>query len=220
LEDFCNQRKSKNEMSIVTAKTLRQAGIFKFAGRDVYEDLHTSEFWKISEDKKHVVRLFKEDEKGVSNKKASKNKKSSIEIDAMSKDSLIEAISDIYDKRNSIEKWDLFVEEIHNLLDGAGVGKEEDIDIGLEKIDIKILKKLYNDFVLETYADSVEFSSLIEKMTKLVKELKEIIPVKKLENFFKETDDAYETQCQVEFYAFLRGLERYDNLLEEIKEAK
>ena len=75
---------------------------------------------------------------GVSNKNASKNKKSSIEIDAMSKDSLIEAISDIYDKRNSIEKWDLFVEEIHNLLDGAGVGKEEDIDIGLEKIDIKM----------------------------------------------------------------------------------
>lgn len=214
LKDFCEQRKSKNEMHIITAKTLRQAGIFKVAGRDVYEDLQTSEFWKISDDKKHVVRLFKENENGISNKNAS------IDVEAMSKDSLINAISDIYDERNSIEKWDDFVEEVHKLLDKVGSNKDEDIDVGLEKVDIKDLKKLYNDFVLENYADSVEFSSLLDKMTGLVKELKKIIPVKKLEEFFKATDETYDTQSQVEFYAFLHGLERYDSLLEEINQAK
>ncbi|MDD5651384.1 MAG: hypothetical protein PHF86_13375, partial [Candidatus Nanoarchaeia archaeon] len=56
----------------MTAMAYRQVGIFKVAGRDVYEDLETGDFWKISEDKKHVMRLFKEDEKGVADKKASK----------------------------------------------------------------------------------------------------------------------------------------------------
>jgi len=61
----------KQSMFLSTAMTLRQAGMFKVAGRDVYEDLDTGEFWKISEDKKNVVRLFKEDEKGIADKRAS-----------------------------------------------------------------------------------------------------------------------------------------------------
>jgi hypothetical protein len=64
------QRANQTQMSLVTAMAYRQVGIFKVAGRDVYEDLETGDFWKISEDKKHVMRLFKEDDKGISDKKA------------------------------------------------------------------------------------------------------------------------------------------------------
>jgi len=74
-QDFFNElsdaRKHKKKMHIVTAMSLRQVGMFKIAGRDVYEDLETGDFWKISEDKKHVVRLFSEDDKGIADKKAS-----------------------------------------------------------------------------------------------------------------------------------------------------
>jgi len=65
-------KSSRDSLSIVTAKALRQSGIFKSAGRDVYEDLETGDFWKISEDKKHVMRLFKETPEGISDRKASK----------------------------------------------------------------------------------------------------------------------------------------------------
>lgn len=70
-KDLSDARKHKKQMNIITARCLRQNGIFKVAGRDVYEDLETGDFWKISEDKKHIVRLFKEDDKGVSDKRAS-----------------------------------------------------------------------------------------------------------------------------------------------------
>ena len=70
-QEFCASRRELQQLSIITALTLRQNGIFKFSGRDVYEDLETGDFWKISDDKKHVMRLFKEDESGVSDKKAS-----------------------------------------------------------------------------------------------------------------------------------------------------
>jgi membrane-associated HD superfamily phosphohydrolase len=69
--DLSKARKQKKQMNLITAMSYRQAGIFKVAGRDVYEDLETGDFWKISEDKKHVLRLFKEDENGISDKKAS-----------------------------------------------------------------------------------------------------------------------------------------------------
>lgn len=63
-KDFFNDlgeaRKHKKQMHLVTAMSLRQAGIFKIAGRNVYEDLETGDFWKMSEDKKHVLRMFKE----------------------------------------------------------------------------------------------------------------------------------------------------------------
>jgi hypothetical protein len=70
-KDLGDARKHKKQMHLVTAMSLRQAGIFKMAGRDVYEDLETGDFWKMSDDKKHVMRLFKEDDKGISDKKAS-----------------------------------------------------------------------------------------------------------------------------------------------------
>ena len=69
-KDLGDARKHKKQMHLITAMSLRQAGIFKMAGRDVYEDLETGDFWKMSEDKKHVMRLFKENEKGISDKKA------------------------------------------------------------------------------------------------------------------------------------------------------
>jgi hypothetical protein len=65
--------KIASKLTIATAKTLRQNGMFKSAGRGVYEDLETGDFWKISEDKKHVIRLFKEDEQGIADKRASIN---------------------------------------------------------------------------------------------------------------------------------------------------
>jgi hypothetical protein len=71
-EDLGKERKHKGQMAIATAMSYRQVGIFKVAGHDVYEDLETGDFWKMSEDKKHVLRLFKEDDKGISDKKASK----------------------------------------------------------------------------------------------------------------------------------------------------
>jgi ribosomal protein S18 len=73
-QDFFIEMKAmrqKDSLHIVTAKSLRRAGIFKIAGRDVYEDLETGDFWKISEDKKHVMRLFKEDDTGIADKSAS-----------------------------------------------------------------------------------------------------------------------------------------------------
>ena len=76
-ESLNKTRKNMNQLHLVTAMTLRHAGIFKVAGRDVYEDLETGDFWKISDDKKHVLRLFKEDENGISDKKAAK------EVDAV-----------------------------------------------------------------------------------------------------------------------------------------
>ena len=53
-------KKSHNTLSIRTAKMFRQHGIFKKAERDVYQNLDTGDFWKISDDGKNVVRMFKE----------------------------------------------------------------------------------------------------------------------------------------------------------------
>ena len=55
-----NDVKSFKQFTIKTAKLLRQQGIFKKAERDVYQNAETGDFWKISEDKKYVVRMFKE----------------------------------------------------------------------------------------------------------------------------------------------------------------
>jgi len=74
-KELVDQRSKFQQMSILTAMSFRRTGIFKVAGRDVYEDLETGDFWKISEDKKHVVRLFKEDEQGVSDKRAGKKQR-------------------------------------------------------------------------------------------------------------------------------------------------
>jgi hypothetical protein len=63
-------KKTKNQLQIRTAKLLRQNGLFKKAGKDVYQDLETNDFWKVSEDKKHVVRLFKELDGGIANRSA------------------------------------------------------------------------------------------------------------------------------------------------------
>ncbi|MDD5649667.1 MAG: hypothetical protein PHF86_04505 [Candidatus Nanoarchaeia archaeon] len=81
-EDFFiilkKMRQENENLHLSTAMTLRRTGLFKVAGRDVYEDLDTGDFWKISEDKKHVVRLFKEDDKGISDKRAAKKQQYSI----------------------------------------------------------------------------------------------------------------------------------------------
>lgn len=55
-------KEKKSSLDIKTAKAFRQTGIFKKADRDVYQDLKTGDFWKISEDKKNVSRLFTENE--------------------------------------------------------------------------------------------------------------------------------------------------------------
>jgi len=52
--------KAKNQLMIITAKLFRQHGIFKTAEKDVYQDLKTGDFWKISDDKKSVMRMFQE----------------------------------------------------------------------------------------------------------------------------------------------------------------
>lgn len=72
LEDLNKIKSSKNSITVKTAKTFRQIGIFKIAEKDVYQDLETSDFWKISEDGKNVLRLFKELEGGIADKSASK----------------------------------------------------------------------------------------------------------------------------------------------------
>lgn len=45
------------------ARIARRSGKFtKVAGRiDLYQDIDTNDFWKISDDKQHVVRLFTEE---------------------------------------------------------------------------------------------------------------------------------------------------------------
>jgi hypothetical protein len=56
-----------SKLSIKTAKLYRQHGLFKKAERDVYQNAETGDFWKISEDKKYVVRMFKEVDGTVAN---------------------------------------------------------------------------------------------------------------------------------------------------------
>jgi len=73
-KDLNKARKQKKQMHLTTAMSLRQTGVFKIAGRDVYEDLETGDFWKISDDKKHVIRMFKENDEGISDKRASEEK--------------------------------------------------------------------------------------------------------------------------------------------------
>ena len=73
-KDLSTVRASMQSVLLSTARCLRQHGVFKVSSRDVYEDLETGDFWKISEDKKHVVRLFKENEQGISDKRASVEK--------------------------------------------------------------------------------------------------------------------------------------------------
>jgi hypothetical protein len=65
-------KKDANKITIHTAHMLRKAGMFKRADKDVYQDTKTSDFWKISDDKKHVMRVFKEIEGGIADRSASK----------------------------------------------------------------------------------------------------------------------------------------------------
>ena len=68
IKNLNKTRVDKKQMSLITAKSLRKSGIFKFSCRGVYEDLETGDFWQISSDKKHVIRLFIEDDKGIADK--------------------------------------------------------------------------------------------------------------------------------------------------------
>ena len=109
-KDLNKTRKSQSKMCLVTAMSLRQIGIFKTAGRDVYEDLETGDFWKISEDKQHVMRLFKEDERGVSDKKACLNI-----VDQVVKETIKKAIV----KQSKINEIDVsdFEEKMNDIIE-------------------------------------------------------------------------------------------------------
>ena len=52
--------KQAEKISLKIAKTFRQIGMFKIAEKKVYQDLETGDFWKISDDGRSVLRLFKE----------------------------------------------------------------------------------------------------------------------------------------------------------------
>jgi len=65
---FNNVKGATDKLPIKTAKLFRQLGIFKFAEKQVYQDLETGDFWKISEDGKTVLRMFNELEDGVADK--------------------------------------------------------------------------------------------------------------------------------------------------------
>jgi membrane-associated HD superfamily phosphohydrolase len=148
-KDLGTARKQKKQMSLVTAMSLRQVGIFKSAGRDVYEDLETGDFWKISDDKKSVMRMFKEDEHGIS------------------------------DKRASIEK------------------------------------------VSEEYKDSSEFTSDLEKVEKLVKEIISIVDKSKWSDWLKSTDENFDgPSCSLQNDVFLSGLEAFEELKNQIYKAE
>lgn len=51
-------------ISMRQAMSLRRSGMFKKATKEVYQELKTGDFWKISDDGKTVVRLFQEDKAG------------------------------------------------------------------------------------------------------------------------------------------------------------
>ncbi len=55
--------KTAEIISLHQARIARREGRFvKVAGKfDLYQDVKTNDFWKISEDKKNVVRLFEEE---------------------------------------------------------------------------------------------------------------------------------------------------------------
>lgn len=55
--------KTAEIISLHQARIARRQGRFtKVAGKfDLYQDIKTNDFWKISEDKKNVVRLFEEE---------------------------------------------------------------------------------------------------------------------------------------------------------------
>ena len=62
------QIKNASSIPIKTAKLFRQIGIFKYAEKKVYQDLETGDFWKISDDGKSVLRMFKELNDGAADK--------------------------------------------------------------------------------------------------------------------------------------------------------
>jgi hypothetical protein len=55
--------KTSEILSLHQARIARREGRFvKIAGKhDLYQDVETKNFWKISDDKKNLIRLFKED---------------------------------------------------------------------------------------------------------------------------------------------------------------
>jgi hypothetical protein len=55
-------KSTKDKMTLHEARVARRAGAFvKVAGRiNLYQNTATNDFWKISDDKKHVERLFDE----------------------------------------------------------------------------------------------------------------------------------------------------------------
>jgi hypothetical protein len=113
-KDLGDARKHKKQMHLTTAMSLRQVGIFKIAGRDVYEDLETGDFWKISEDKKHVMRLFKENDKGVSDKKASSTKE-----DSKYRQNMIDRIEGMCGTMTSLDYNKMSTEDLETLYSGC-----------------------------------------------------------------------------------------------------
>ena len=65
LEGLKKKADEQAKFSLRTARTLRQGGFFKRAERDVYQNLDSGDFWKLSEDKSHIERCFEEKDGGV-----------------------------------------------------------------------------------------------------------------------------------------------------------
>jgi hypothetical protein len=251
VEDFFGilvaQRNDMQKMSIMTAMSYRQAGIFKVAGRDVYEDLETGDFWKISEDKKHVMRLFKENEDGISDKRAAKKQQYDIMGETPGDGGVVEgesfddAVATFFEMSGEAGTKAEILEEIKKrpgkkvndttyqygdyevkLVKSAGV--EPGVPDGTgPNPDCPCKKKDDEDSkeaAAENFEDSVDFTSELDKVGDLVGKIKNIISTTKWKNYMKLTDENYNTQCSVASNDLLNSLQAYDELLNEIGKAK
>jgi len=54
----------RSKMTLHQARVARRSGsLIKIAGKkDLYQDVKTNDFWKISEDKQHIERVFEEND--------------------------------------------------------------------------------------------------------------------------------------------------------------
>jgi hypothetical protein len=103
--------KKEGKLQIITAKLFRQHGIFKVAEKSVYQDLKTGDFWKISDDKKSVMRMFKEID-GVSDRASDRHSV----LQKLALSSVEKTLDDVYKKeKKQIEKdkeWERKTQEM------------------------------------------------------------------------------------------------------------
>lgn len=211
VEDFFGilvaQRNNMQKMSIVTAMSYRQAGIFKVAGRDVYEDLETGDFWKISEDKKHVMRLFKENEDGISDKRAAKKQQYSI-------------MGGPGDGGDQYDDYQVKLIKSAGVEPGVPDGTGPNPDCPCKKKDVEDSKEA----TTENFEDSVDFTDELDKAGSHISKLLELVKKSKWLQWMKITDENYSTNCTGSFKEFLSKLESlnqsFNDLGNEIDKAK